>query len=86
MPDHRPITTQVDDHELRLEQFEVALRKLAVRLSKMEKLMGQLTTAAIAATAAFDAMKELMVEQTGLEGDAVLFDQDADEQVKFPTQ
>jgi hypothetical protein len=75
----RPITTQVDDHELQLEQIELAIHRLAARLGKMEKLMAQLTTAAIAATAAFDAMKKLMEEQTGLEQDehVVLFDQDA---------
>jgi hypothetical protein len=83
VPEQRLITTQVDDHELQLEQLELAIHNLAIRLGKMERLMNQLTTAAIAATAAFEAMKQLMEEQTGLEGGAVLYDQDAEGDPKW---
>jgi phage shock protein A len=83
-----PITTQVDQHEEQLEELRDAVHKLVVRIAQMERLIEKITTAAIASTAAFDALRDFMNEQLGIE-EVMAYDQDAEKGVDgntYPTQ
>lgn len=74
---YEPPTTELDEQQKQIEELYLTLDNVMDRVSKLEKLMSQLATAAVAGTAAFDMLREFMRDQMGL-GGAVIYDQDAD--------
>lgn len=76
---YEPPITQTDEQEKLIEELHLSLNATMVRVTRLEGLMAQLATAAVASTAAFDTLREFLRDQMGL-GGAVLYDQDADEE------